>query len=176
MLSFTWPVSLPGDQAGGEGSREERAFELLREIGQSADMVLVTVSQDDSREPFLLHLDELEVGEDQLDPRIVGAGEIEAQIDHDPLAATAIEIDVHADLARAAERTEQELFSGDHFEARAAMSYNRLNPWMVRSGSIASNASVCLSNSVARPPVAMTLVGAPISRFIRSVSPSIIAT
>ena len=59
--------------------------------------------------------------------------------------------------------TEQQFFAGDHFEPRTAMSYSRLNPWIVRSGSIASNTLVCLSNRVARPPVATTVTGPPIS-------------
>src|SRR4051794_11164155 len=139
-------------------------------------MVFVAVSQHDSGEPFLLVFDELQIREDQFDPWIVRACEIKAEIDHDPLASTAVEIDVHANLARAAERDEQKFFSGDHVVARTAMPYRRFNPWIVRSGSIASNASVCSLNRLARPPVAITFTGSPNSRFIRSVSPSIIAT
>ena len=169
-------LELAGDQAGGERRREQRRLQLLGEIGQRADMILVAVSQDDAGEPLLLILDELEVGQDQVDAGIVGIGEGQAEVDHDPLAAAAVEIDVHANLARAAERDEQQFFAGDHFELPTAMSYSRLNPWMVRSGSIASNASVCLSNRLASPPVATTVSGRPISRLMRSVSPSIIAT
>src|SRR5690242_6610967 len=136
-------------------------------------MVFVTMGEDDAGEPLLLVLDELEIGKDQLDPRIVGPSEIEAEIDHDPLAAAAVEIDVHADLAGTAERDEQELFAGNHWET---ISYNRLKPWIVRSGSIASNTFVCLSNRLASPPVAITVAGPSSSRFIRSVSPCSIAT
>src|SRR6476620_1604484 len=121
-------------------------------------MILVPVSKDYSREPVLLALDELEVGEDELDPGIGRVGEGQPQVDHDPLAAAAVEIDVHADLARAAERDEQQFLSRDH-GLRVVMSYSRLNPWMVRSGSIVSKTSVCLSNRVARPPVATTVTG-----------------
>src|SRR5689334_16111290 len=99
-------------------------------------MVLMPVREDDPGEILLLVLDELQVGKDQVDAGIVGAGKGQPQIDHDPLAPAAIQIDVHADLARSAERDEKEFFSGDHLERRAAISYNKPNPWMVRSGSI----------------------------------------
>src|SRR4051812_9628653 len=131
-------------------------------------MVLVTMGQDDPREPFLLFLDELEIGQDQVDPRIARVGEGQAEVDHDPLPAAAVEIDVHADLARSAERAEQELLSGNHYALPVAIACNRLNPWMVRSGSIASKAFVCLSNRSASPPVAITFADRPSSRFIRS--------
>ena len=49
----------------------------------------------------------VEVGQNQLDARIIRAGEGQAEIDDDPLAAAAVEIDVHANLARAAEGDEQ---------------------------------------------------------------------
>ena len=169
-------LELAGDQPGGERRREQRRLQLLGEIGQRADMILVAVGQDDPGEPLLLLLDELEVGQDQVDARIGRIGEGQAEVDHDPLAAAAVEIDVHADLARAAEGDEQQFFSGIIVASRcAAMSYNRLNPWMVRSGSIASKTFVCLSNRVARPPVAMTVSGRRLA-LDPLVSPSIIAT
>jgi hypothetical protein len=45
----------------------------------------------------------------------IRAAEGHAEIDHQPLAIAAIEIDVHADLARPAERTEDQLFTWFHF-------------------------------------------------------------
>src|SRR5262245_22512729 len=47
-------LELAGDEAGCERRRIERTFELLGEIWQRADMVLVTVRQDDPRQPLLL--------------------------------------------------------------------------------------------------------------------------
>src|SRR5437588_3321853 len=169
-------LELAGDEAGGEWRREQRDLQFLGEIGQRPDMVLMTVGQDDPREPLLLVLDELEVREDQLDARIVGVGKSQAEIDHDPLASATVEIDVHADLARATERDKQQFFAWGHCDARAAVSYNRLKPRIVRSGSIASKTSVCLSNKVASPPVATTVTGRSSSRLMRSARPSIIAT
>src|SRR6266496_1698252 len=88
-------LELAGDQPGGERSREQRALELLGEVGQRADMVLMPMREDNPREPFLLALDEIEIGQDEVDPGIRRIGESQAEIDHDPLAAAAIEIDVH---------------------------------------------------------------------------------
>ena len=139
-------------------------------------MILMAVREDDPGQPFLLILDELEIREDQFNAGIAGIGEGQAEIDHDPLAAAAVEIDVHADLARAAERYEQQFFSRYHFQPRVVMLYSKLKPWIVRSGSIASNTFVCLSNRVARPPVATTVIGRPSSRLIRPARPSSIAT
>ena len=109
-------LEFAGDQPGGERGREQRTLQLLGEIGERADMVLMPVGQDDPREPLLLVLDEFKVGEDELYPGIVRVGERQAEVDHDPLAAAAVEVDVHADLARAAERAEQELFARNHLE------------------------------------------------------------
>src|SRR5205085_3488080 len=106
----------------------ERTLELLGEVQKRSDMVLVAMGEDNPGEALLLVLDELEVGKDELDPGVIGPGEVEPQIDHDPLAAAAIEIDVHADLARAAESDKDQFFAGNHAELPTAMSYNRLNP------------------------------------------------
>jgi len=79
-------------------------------------MILVTVGEDDARQPLLLTFDELEVGKDEVDPRIVRVGKSETEVDHDPLSAATIEIDVHAYLARAAERAKQKFFTRNHWK------------------------------------------------------------
>jgi hypothetical protein len=99
----------------------------VRQIGKRPDMVLVPVGQDDPGQTILLLLDELQLGQDQVDPRIVHVGECHAEVDHQPLAAATVEIDVHADLARPAERAKQQFFSRYHSPA-AIPSYRRLNP------------------------------------------------
>ncbi len=131
------------------------------------------MGEDDADKVLHPLFDELEVGEDEVDARIVGVGEGQPQVGHQPLAAAAIEVDVHADLARPAERKKQQLFAGSHRPDPAA---SKARPCMVRSGSMTSKASVCLSNSNASPPVAMTVTGRPISAFNLATSPSIIAT
>ena len=62
-------LELAGDQPGGERRRVERRLQLLGEIGQRADMILVAVGQDDPEQPLLLVLDELEIGQDEVDAR-----------------------------------------------------------------------------------------------------------
>src|SRR6185295_8551800 len=166
-------LELAGNQAGGEGRRVERTLELVGEIGKRADMVFVPVGEDDPGQPLLLFLDEFEVGKDEVDSGIRRVGKGQAEVNHDPLPTAAVEIDVHADLSRTAKGAKQELFARDHFAFWIAIVCNRLNPWMVRSGSIASNTLVCLSNRSARPTVAITVSGPSISRRMRSTSPSI---
>jgi hypothetical protein len=136
-------------------------------------MILMAVGQDDADQIVHPLLDEFQFGEDQLDSGIIGIGEGQPEVGHQPFPAAAVEIDVHADLARPAEGQEQQLFAGGHFALPLA---SRARPWMVRSGSIASNTSVCLSNRMARPPVATTFTGRPISAFSLATNPSIIAT
>ena len=99
-------LELAGDQPCGERRREQRRLQLFGEVGQRPDMVLMAVRQDDPDQPLLLALDELKIGEDEIDPGIFGVGERQAEVGHDPLPAAAVEIDVHADLARAAEGAE----------------------------------------------------------------------
>ena len=79
--------SLPRDQVGGERRRIERHAEIGGEIGHRADMVLMRVGQDDAEQVVAPFLDEVEIGEDQVDAGIVGRREGHAEIDHQPLAA-----------------------------------------------------------------------------------------
>src|SRR3546814_14157648 len=63
---------------------------------------------DDALQTVELAFDEAEIGQDHVDAGIIRIGEGDAAIDHQPLAAAAVAIDVHADFARAAEREKQE--------------------------------------------------------------------
>ncbi len=103
-------LQLVGDQAGGEGRGVERHAEIGGHIGNRADMILMAVGEDDAEQVLAALLDELEVGQDQFDARIARIGEGHAKIDHQPFAVAAIEIDVHADLAGAAEGEEEKFF------------------------------------------------------------------
>ena len=109
-------LELPRHEVCGEGRGIERHAKIAREIGNRADMVLVRVGEHDADEVLHPFLDELEIGEDEVDPRILAPREGHAEIDHQPLALAAVEIDVHADLARAAQRQEQQfVFGGEVF-------------------------------------------------------------
>ncbi len=107
-------LELAGDQAGGERGRVERNAEIEREIGDRADMVLMAVGQHHAEQVVAPRLDEAQIGQDQLDAGIGRIGEGHAEIDHDPLAPAAVEIDVHADLAGTAQRQEKEFVAGFH--------------------------------------------------------------
>ena len=97
------------DQPRGERRGIERHAQIGGEIGHRADVVLVGMRQHHADQILAAFFDEIEIGENQLDPGVFVAAEGHAQIDHQPLAFAAIEIDVHANLARAAQRTEQQL-------------------------------------------------------------------
>ena len=99
------------DQPGGEAVGIERDAEVGSKIGDGADMVLMPVRQHDAEQVVLAVLDELEVGHHDLDPRIILAAEGHAEVEHDPFAVAAIEIGVHADLARSAQCEEKQLLA-----------------------------------------------------------------
>ena len=101
------------DQAGGEAIGVERYAEVGGEIGNRADMILVPMGQDDTEQVVLAILDKFEVGHHDVDPWIILRPEADAEIEHDPLAVAAIEIGVHADLSRAAEREEKQFLAGN---------------------------------------------------------------
>src|ERR1044072_2969404 len=102
-------LKLLPDQPLSERRGVNRRLEVGRQVRDRTDVILMPVREDDSRELIPLLLDELEVGEDEIDSRIVRVGERQAEVAHQPLPSRAIEIDVHANLARSAERAENQL-------------------------------------------------------------------
>jgi hypothetical protein len=71
-------------------------------------MVLVGMGEDQAAQALAPLGDEARIGQDDLDPGQGLVGEAEAEVDHHPLAAVAVEVEVHADLAGPAERHEEE--------------------------------------------------------------------
>ena len=72
-------------------------------------MVLMRVGRDDPQELVAAFDDERGVGHDHIDPGLMLLlAEGDAAIDDQPLAAIAVEAEVHPDLAGAAEREEIE--------------------------------------------------------------------
>ena len=69
------------------------------------------MGEDDAEEVAAVGLDEGGVGENDVDAGVALVAELDPEIDHDPLPPTAVveavEIGVHADLARPSERQEQ---------------------------------------------------------------------
>ena len=94
--SMTWSLDLPGqpfflqlarDQPGGERRRVNRHLQIGGHVGQRADMILMPVGDDDPDEVLHPLLDEFEVGQDEVDPRIFMVGEGQSAIGHQPFAA-----------------------------------------------------------------------------------------
>jgi ActR/RegA family two-component response regulator len=76
-------------------------------------MVFMPVGEDDAEQVLLAILYEFEIGHDDVDARIIMGTEGHAKVEHDPFAVAAIEIGVHADLARPAERDEEQFLAGN---------------------------------------------------------------
>ena len=72
-------------------------------------MVLVRMGQDQAAEVLAAALDEARIGQHDLDAGQGVVGEADAEVDHQPLAVQAIEVEVQADLAGPAERYEEQL-------------------------------------------------------------------
>src|SRR3546814_18424674 len=80
------------DQPRGEAIGIERHAKLGGEIGDGTDMILVPMGQHDAEQILAPILDELEVGHPDVDARLVGRAEDDAQVEHDQLAVATIEI------------------------------------------------------------------------------------
>ena len=104
-------LQLGGDQFGGEGRRIQRHAQIGGEIGHRADMILMRVGQHDAQQVLLAFLDELQIGENQFGAGVFVGAKGHAQIDHQPLASGAIEVDVHANFRRSAQRAEQQFIA-----------------------------------------------------------------
>ena len=103
---------LARDQIGRERRGIERHAQFARKIRHGADVVLVRVGQDNAQKVPRALLDEVEIREHQIDAGIFTARKGHAEVNHQPFAFAAVEIDVHANLARSAERKEQQFLFG----------------------------------------------------------------
>src|SRR6185295_2699363 len=150
----------------------DRRLEPRPQVGDGAEMVLVGMSDDDADEVLAALLDESRIGHHDLDARRAVVAEGDAEIDHQPLAGMAVEVEVHADLARAAQREEQQLVVRGNCHPRLRCQISS-RPRDIRSGSMASNSPISSLNTLARPPVATTFIGSPYSARIRRIRLSI---
>jgi len=71
-------------------------------------MVFVRMREHEAQQIFAPFGDEARVRHDHVDAAAAAFAEGHAEIDHQPLAAVAVEIEIHPDLARTAERQEIE--------------------------------------------------------------------
>ncbi len=112
-------AKLLADQEGGEGRGVQRRLHPAPQPAQSADMVLMRVGQDDAADR--LAFQEGGIWHDHIDAGRRQVAEGHAHIDHDPLAvrlgAVAVQIQVHTDFARPAQRQEDEFVVGFLFHA-----------------------------------------------------------
>ena len=90
-------------QRQGESGAVDRDVDLGEEIGHRADVVLVTVGQDQGADVVLVLLEEGEVGHHQVDAQQFGIREHHAGVDHDDVVAVADGGHVHAELAQSAQ-------------------------------------------------------------------------
>jgi hypothetical protein len=100
---------LQAQDRGGERRRVDRAAEPRPQMADRADMVLMRVGDDEAGQVGLALGGEARIGHDDLDPRHGLVRKRDAQIDHQPFAGIAVEVEVHADLAGAAQGQEHQL-------------------------------------------------------------------
>src|SRR5258706_744979 len=144
-----------------------------------ADVILVRMRDHEPDQIGLALDDEGRIRHHDLDPRYRVVAEGHAEIDHQPLAGIAVEVEVHADLAGAAERHEQQLVRLPHRSAELVLAHARLRSWISsRPRSVISPSTVVIAlvapaNSGARPPVAITGSSKSASARMRETIPSI---
>ena len=160
---------------GGERRGIDRRLEPRPQVGDGAEMVLVGMGDDDADQVLAALLDEGGIGHHDLDARHRVVAEGDAEIDHQPLAGMAVEIEVHADLAGTAQGEEQELVVRGNCHERLRRHISS-RPSDIRSGSMASNSAISSLNTLARPPVATTFIGSPYSARMRLIRLSISPT
>ena len=88
------------EDGGGERRRIDRAAHLPPQVGDCADVVLVRMGDDQGQQVVPPLGDETGVGHHDLDLGVLVAPETDAAVDRQPLPAGAVEIKVHAYLAR----------------------------------------------------------------------------
>ena len=110
-------LQLSFDQDGGEGRGIDGAFEQRPQRRDGADMILVRMGGDNGQHIFGLFGQKADIGHDDIHAGCGGfAPEQHAAIHDDPFAprwrAKAIGVEIHADLARAAKRQEDQFVAG----------------------------------------------------------------
>jgi hypothetical protein len=101
-------AQLQAQERGGERRGVDRAAEPRPEVLDRAQMVLVGMGQHQADHVLAPVLDEVRVGQDDVDARRRLVAEGDAAVDDQPLAADAVEIEVHADFAGAAQGQEHQ--------------------------------------------------------------------
>ena len=100
---------LAAQNGGGERCRIDRRFQPRPQVRHGAEMILVGMRQHDAHQGVSALHDEGRIRHHHLDAGHGTVGEADAEIDHQPLAGRAVEVEVHADLAGPAKGQEQQL-------------------------------------------------------------------
>ena len=169
---------LPPQDRRGERGRVDRAPQLGPENGNRAQMVLVRMRHHDGFERVASFHDEAGIGNEDVHSRRRLVAESDPQIHHQPAPVGTVEIEVHADLAGAAECDEEQFVPARH-QRRHAVRFRRhieARPRSVISESTSRITGVPSAKSGASPPVAMTFMSVPNSSTMRATSPSISPT
>jgi len=106
------PRELETGQRGRERRRVDRAFQPLPKIGQRTQVILMGVGQHNADQPVAARHDEGRIGHHHI---VLGKGivaEGDPDIDDQPGTIVAVQGQVHADLAGAAQGQEQHLIGG----------------------------------------------------------------
>ena len=85
------------------------AAEFFPQVGDCADMVFVTMGQQQTDDIFLTLLKQIDVRQHQVDTEHIGFGEHQATVDEQDFASVLEAQHVHADLAQATERQQVEV-------------------------------------------------------------------
>ena len=103
-------AQLAAQHRGGERGAVDRAFELRPQPGHGADVVLVGMGDHQTDQLVLAVGDEAGIGHHDLDFRQFAAAEADAAIHGEPFFvacdAPAVQVEVHANFARPAQRQE----------------------------------------------------------------------
>ena len=99
---------LGAQERGGERGRPDRAAQLPPEIRNGPDMILMRMRRHDPEQAIAAFDDKAGIGHDDFEPRLRIVSEGDAAIDDQPVALIPVNIQVHPDFARAAERDKEE--------------------------------------------------------------------
>jgi hypothetical protein len=102
-------LELAAQHRGGEPGAVDGTAQSFPEVGQRAEMILVSMGQHQAGQALAALGDEARIRQHDLNPWQGLVGKAEPEVDHQPLAVQLIQIEVESDFAGAAERHEQQL-------------------------------------------------------------------
>ena len=92
------------NERGGQRQRIDGHVQIPQDIGNRADMILMSVREDDPSQLFMICAEIRDVGKNTVDAVHVLVREAHAAVDHDDIVAEFIRVHVFSDLTEPAER------------------------------------------------------------------------